>query len=182
MARMKTRLGIAAQCVLALSLGACAGMKESMDQLVPKGPGMVAQLRSSATAATGVVHVYSYRDGISLQLAIDNLLPGPYRIAFHENANCRSPNLFSAGKPWAPPSFTKPAIDLLPGFTANAEGNENGYTVYVPGVYIDKEPSIAKRSIVVHWGNIPSEAIPGQPNNRVACGVFVPGDALFDKD
>jgi Cu/Zn superoxide dismutase len=134
--------------------------------------GATAQLRSPSSAATGVVHVFDTKDGIQVQLFISNLQPGIHRIALHENANCKSPNLFSAGKPWAPPTFTGDAGNLLPGFIANESGNEHGYVAFVKGVSVDGPVSIRNRSVVIHWGNFTSEAMPGQPNNRVACGTF----------
>jgi Cu/Zn superoxide dismutase len=141
--------------------------------------GMVAQLRSPSSSATGVVRVFEFRDGVQVQLAIVNLYPGSFRIAFHENANCRSPNLFSAGAPWAPPSWSGPPGNLLPGFLANQEGSENGYVAFVKGLYVDREPSLRGRSVVIHWGTSVDEAFPGQPNNRMACGVFEASQSIF---
>ena len=161
-----------------LAMTSCSSSRDP-DALRTRVGGLVAQLRSPNTAATGVVHVYDYRDGIQVQLAINNLYPGQYRIAFHENPNCRSPNLFSAGPPWAPPAWPKPAGDVLPGFLANNEGNQNGYVVYIPGLHTERQPMVKGRSVVVHWGTSVSEAIPGQPNNRVACGVLEWTEAVF---
>jgi Cu/Zn superoxide dismutase len=146
--------------------------REGLNALLPQVDGVTAQLRSPSSAATGVVHIFDYKDGIQVQLAIDNLRPGAHRIAFHENPNCRSPNLFSAGRAWAPPSFTGNPGELLPGFIANQGGNENGYVAFVKGVSVDGPVSIRGRSVVIHYGNLVGEAYPGQPNNRMACGVF----------
>jgi Cu/Zn superoxide dismutase len=168
-----------AVCALALPLLVSCGSSRDPDALRMRVGGLVAQLRGAGTAATGAVRVYDYRDGVQVQLAIDNLIPGRYRIAFHENPNCRSPNLFSAGPPWAPPGSPKPAAELMPGFTANAEGNQNGYVVYLPGIHTEREPSVRGRSVVIHWGDSVSEAFPGQPNNRVACGVLEWTEAAF---
>ena len=118
------------------------------------------------------MRIYDYRDGVNVQVAMDNMYPGQYRIALHENGNCSSPNLFSAGPPWAPPGWTKPPGDLLPGFLANPEGNMNNYVAHISGVRTEGPTSIRGRSVVVHWGNSVGQAFPGQPNNRMACGVL----------
>jgi Cu/Zn superoxide dismutase len=150
-------------------------MKQGVDAMFPQGAGLVAQLRSPSSAATGTVHIYEFRDGIQVQLTINNLYPGEYQIAFHERGNCSSPNLFSAGAPWAPPGWTKPPAQLLPAFLANNEGNQNGYVAFVRDVKLE---ALIGRSIVVHWGRSVSEAFPGQPNNRMACGVIEPGHEI----
>lgn len=161
------------------SLASCASSKGDSDALRARVGGLVANLRSPNSAATGSVRVYEYRDGVQVQLYINNLYPGQYRIAFHETPNCRSPNLFSAGPAWAPPGAAKPATELLPGFLANNEGSQTGYVAYVPGLHVDRDPSLRGRSVVIHWGTSVGEAFPGQPNNRIACGVFEWTEATF---
>ena len=178
MRRMKTLVRAAAVAAASVLVASCAGFKQEVDSMFPGGNGLGAQLRSPVSAATGVVRVYDYRDGVQVQLSIDNLLPGQYRIAIHENGNCSSHNLFSAGSAWAPPGWTKPAGDLLPGFTANNEGNENGYVAYIKGVSTDGPLSLRGKSVVIHKGYTIDEAFPGQPNNRMACGVLVPNEPL----
>ena len=169
----------AAAAVAVLAAGCSSSFKQEMSSLVPEGPGLVARLRSPTSAATGTVRVVDYRDGVSVQLVISNLIPGQYRVALHENGNCSSPNLFSAGPPWAPPESGKSPDDLLPGFLANNDGNQNGYVAFIKGVHADGPGSLRGRSIVVHWGNRVGEALPGQPNNRVACGVLEPAQQLM---
>lgn len=167
-------------CAIALALlTSCASTKGDAGAQSARVGGLVANLRSSSSAVTGSVRAYEYRDGVQVQLAVYNLYPGQYRIAFHETPNCRSPNLFSAGPPWAPPGAAKPAADLLPGFLANNDGSQTGYVVYVPGVHVDREPSLRNRSVVIHWGTSVGEAFPGQPNNRMACGVFEWTEAIL---
>ena len=162
-----------AVCVIVLgSLAACSSTKPDAGAMSARVGGLVAQLRGPSSAVTGSVRVYEFRDGVQVQLAVTNLYPGQYRIAFHTTPNCRSPNLFSAGPPWAPPGSAKPAGDLLPGFLANNEGSQYGYVAYVPGLHVDRDPSLRGKSIVIHWGTSVNEALPGQPNNRLACGVF----------
>jgi len=161
------------------SMASCGSTKGDADAERSRIGGLVAQLRSPSSAVTGAVHVYDSRDGVQLQLTVNNLFPGQYRIAIHETPNCRSPNLFSAGPPWAPPGSSKPAGDLLPGFLANNDGNQNSYVAFIPGVHTEREPSLRGRSVVVHWGTSVGEAFPGQPNNRVACGVLEWTEAAF---
>ena len=160
-------------CLVALAtLASCASTRNESDALRARAGGLVAQLRSSSSAVTGVARAYDFRDGVQLQVAVDNLVPGRYRVAIHENGNCRSPNLFSAGPAWAPPGSEKPGADLLPAFSTNSEGNQNGYVAYLPGIHTDRPPSLRGKSVVIHWGSNVGEAFPGQPNNRVACGVL----------
>jgi len=165
--------------MVALALLASCSTKQEADALRARVGGLVANLRSPNSAVTGSVRVYDLRDGVQVQLYVNNLYPGQYRIAFHETPNCRSPNLFSAGPPWAPPDSPKPAGELLSGFLANAEGSQTGYVAYVPGLHTDRPPSLRGRSVVIHWGTSVGEAMPGQPNNRVACGVFEWTEAAF---
>jgi Cu/Zn superoxide dismutase len=167
-------------CVLAVALLAgCASTKQGLEAVIPQPGGLVANLRSPTSAVTGSVRVYNFRDGVQVQLSINNMIPGSYRIAFHENGNCRSPNLFSAGAPWAPATWTKAPGDLLPGFFANPEGNNNGYVAFVQGVSTDGPLSIRGRSAVIHWGTSVDQAFPGQPNNRMACGVLESAEPIF---
>jgi Cu/Zn superoxide dismutase len=178
---MMDRIARMAACMVALaSLASCGSSgKSDPDALRARVGGLVANLRSPSSAATGSVRVYDARAGVQVQLAINNLFPGQYRIAFHESPNCRSPNLFSAGPPWAPPGAAKPAGELLPGFLANNEGSQTGYVAYVPGVFTDREPTLRGRSVVIHWGTSVGEAFPGQPNNRIACGVLEWAEGAF---
>jgi Cu/Zn superoxide dismutase len=168
-----------ALALVAVLTAGCASVKEEMSTMIPQGPGLVAQLRSPSSAATGSVRIVDYRDGVSVQLSINNLMPGQYRIALHENGNCSSFNLYSAGPPWAPPGSSKPPADLLPGFLANQEGNQNGYVAFISGVHTDGRSPLIGRSVVIHWGNVVGEAFPGQANNRFACGVLQPADQLL---
>ena len=176
---MKRIACIAACTIVLASLSSCSSGRSDSDALRARVGGFVAQLRSPNSAATGSVRVYDYRDGVQLQLSVNNLYPGQYRIALHETANCRSPNLFSAGPPWAPPGSAKPAADLLPGFLANNEGSQTSYVAYIAGLHTDQEPSLRGRSVVIHWGTSVGQAMPGEPNNRIACGVFEWSEAAF---
>ena len=155
-----------ASAVLATGLAGCASVQER-----EMAGGLVAQLSSSGSAVKGAVHVFDFRDGVQVQLAINNLYPGAYRIAIHERGNCSSPNLFSAGPSWAPPGWTKPAGELLPSFSVSELGN-HVYVAYIKGVSTEGPNSLRGKSIVIHMGDLVGEAFPGQPNNRMACGVL----------
>jgi len=155
-----------AGAALAAMITGCAGR----DGETPAG--LVAQLSSPSSAATGAVHIFDFRDGVQVQLSISNLLPGSYRVAIHERGNCKSPNLFSAGPAWAPPGWTKPAGELLPWFSVGDVGNQNQYVAFIKGVSTEGPKSLRGKSIVIHWGDLVGEAFPGQPNNRIACGVL----------
>lgn len=159
-----------AAAVALLVAGCSSSMKQEMSGIVPDSPGLAARLRSPSSAATGTVRVVDYRDGVTLQLVISNMIPGQYRVSLHEKGNCSSNNLYSAGPPWAPPGQSPD--DLLPGFLANNDGNQNGYVAFIKGVRTEGPTSLRGRSVVVHWGSRIGEAFPGQPNNRVACGVL----------
>jgi len=158
------------------ALSACGSLKGDIFDLAPQVNGLGAQLRSPTSAVAGAVYVYDYRDGIQVILSINNLYPGQYSIAFHEVGNCTSPNLFSAGPPWAPPGWTKPPGELMPTFLANNYGNQNGYVAFVQGVHTDRPPSVLGKSVVIHAGKTVDQAFPGQPSNRMACGVLQPNE------
>ena len=147
--------------------------------MVERGGGLVAQLRSRVSAATGVVRIFNYRDGVVVQASIANLVPGTYRIALHEKGNCSSSNYFSTGPAWAPPGSNKSPGELLPQFYANPEGNENSYVAYITGARTEGPLSLKGRSVVIHFGSKISDAFPGQPNNRVACGVLDNAEGLL---
>jgi Cu/Zn superoxide dismutase len=166
------RRAAGAAAIALLAAGCSSSMKEEMSSMFPDSPGLVARLRSPSSAVTGTVRVVDYRDGVSVQLTVGNLVPGQYRVALHEKGNCSSFNLFSAGPAWAPPESGKSPDDLLPGFLASEDGSQNGYVAFIKGVHTDGPTSLRGRSVVIHWGNRVGEAIPGQPNNRVACGVL----------
>lgn len=159
-----------------LVAGCSSSMKQDMG-IVPDSPGLVARMRSPSSAAVGTARVVDYRDGVTVQLSITNLIPGQYRVSFHENGNCSSINLFSAGPPWAPAGMDPDTV--LPGFLANNDGSQNGYVAFVKGVHTDGPGSLRGRSIVVHSGSRIGEAFPGQPNNRIACGVLETAQQLL---
>ena len=165
--------------VAALAGCGSSGGLQGLDAYVERDGGLVARLHSRSSAISGTVRAVDYRDGVQVQLAASNLIPGTYRLVLHERGNCSSPNLYSAGPAWSPPGWTKPAGDLLPSFFVGEEGTVAGYVVYIKGVSTSGPNTIRGRSFVIHSGNLVGEAFPGQPNNRMACGEIVEGKALF---
>jgi Cu/Zn superoxide dismutase len=161
---------------VATMISGCASVQETMAM---RGGGLVANLRGSGSAATGVVRVFNYRDGVVVELSIANLIPGTYRIALHDGLNCKSSNLFSAGPAWAPPGSNKSPGDLLPQFVANNDSNVNSYVAYISGVRTEGPTSLRGRLVVIHYGSTIFDAFPGQPNNRVACGVLDNAEGLL---
>ena len=138
-------------------------------------PGLVAPLKGLGSAVSGRVRVIDRGDGITLLVSAINLPLGEFRVAFHRNGNCSSPNGFSAGPAWAPAGVS-PA-QLVPIFT-NGDGNTEA-SVRVPGVHTTGEDGLAGRSVVVYQGRTITDAQPGVANNRVACGVFEPVQLLL---
>jgi Cu/Zn superoxide dismutase len=163
-------------CAAILVAAAVAGC-QSMYERQAQG-GLVAQLRGTGSAVTGAVYIFDARDGVQVQVSVSNLLPGTYRIALHQG-NCKSPNFFSAGPAWAPPGSSKPPGELLPSFVANMDMNMNNYVAFVSGLRIDGPGSLRGRSVVLHYGEQVTDAFPGQPNNRMACGVLEATESVF---
>jgi Cu/Zn superoxide dismutase len=123
--------------------------------------------------------MFDARDGVVMQLSLYNMPVGTYRVALHERGNCTSPNLFSAGPAWAPPGAGKAPADLLPEFVTDTEGDLPTYTAYIRGARVEGPLSLRGRSVVIHFGRKIDDAFPGQPNNRIACGVLEPIASTF---
>ncbi|MGI8896225.1 MAG: superoxide dismutase family protein, partial [Casimicrobiaceae bacterium] len=152
-------------------LAGCAAVKQGGNADLESVPGLEARLRGVGSAASGMVKVVDRGDGVTLTLNLTNLLPGRYRLAFHDKATCSSPNLFSAGPAWAPPSAQKSANELIPGFAAGSDGDVV-FTTHLRGVRADGNDDLRGRTVVLHAGDTIDAAVPDQRNNRVACGVF----------
>jgi Cu/Zn superoxide dismutase len=160
-------------------LAGCASMKEEADALFGGQAGLEATLRGTGSAANGTVRVADFRDGVSLQLSLYNVLPGTYRIALHERGNCSSPNLFSAGPAWAPPDSGRTPNDLLPPFVVDTEQDIKQYVAFFKGARVSGPTSLLGKAVVIHHGNNIADALPGLPNNRMACGVLRPIEGPF---
>jgi len=161
----------AAIVLLPLLLAACGTTKQAANVDLESVPGLEARMRGVGSAAIGLVRVVGRADGFTLTLNFGNLPPGSYRLAFHDKGNCSSPNLYSAGPAWAPPGSQKPGQELIPGFAVGSDGDVV-FTTYIRGVQADGKNDLRGRTVVLHAGDTIGAAVPGQRNNRVACGVL----------
>ena len=168
---MNPVLKLAPVALAAALLAACAGPNPSSPAAADQVGNMEARLRGVGSAATGRVVVVDNGPGVTLTLDAANLQQGNYRLAFHANPNCSSPNGESSGPVWAPPNSAGPPGELIPGIYVGQRESVS-YSVRIPGVHIDREPSLRGRSIVLHRGNFVDEPLPGSSNNYIACGVF----------
>jgi Cu/Zn superoxide dismutase len=173
------RAPVAAALAVA-ALASCSTQREAPDapmvaaqKAAPVPYGLFSQMRALGSGIFGRARVVDRGDGVSLTLSMINLPQGPFRVAFGENPNCSSPNGYSAGQPWAPPGAGRSGHDLVqPLF--NAKDGSSETSVFVRGVHVTGPDGLDKRSIIVYTGNDATDAQPGVPNNRIACGTFEP--------
>jgi Cu/Zn superoxide dismutase len=133
---------------------------------------LVAPMRGVGSAATGKVIVVDNGNGVTLTLNATNLIQGTYRLAFHQDPHCTAArNSIATGPAWAPPDSPKPPGELIPIANAGFAG-EIYQSTRIPGVHVDREPSLRGHSIVLHWGSEIDTPFPGMPNNYILCGVF----------
>ena len=129
------------------------------------------------SVARGSVSFRSYEGGVIMVANFGGVSAGVHRIAIHMNANCTSPNGFSAGAPMLLPGSSAPVVVFV-----RTEGSEGTVATVtrIAGLAIDGVGGVDGKSIVVHEGAEGSlEARPGVPNGRVACGLIGPVPALF---
>jgi Cu/Zn superoxide dismutase len=155
----------------ATMLAACAGRDPSSPAAKDQIGNLQAPLIGVGSSATGKVIVVDNGPGVTLTLDVVNLRQGTYRLAFHANPVCNSPRGESAGPVWGPEGSDKPPGELIPLAYAGQAG-QISYSVRIPGVHIDREPSLRGRSIVLHEGSFVDSPLPNMPNNYIACGVF----------
>lgn len=178
---MDTVAGLTVAALAAALLAGCAGRDASSPAAADQVGNMEARLRGVGSAATGKVIVVDNGTGVTLTLDVVNLAQGVYRLAFHANPNCNSPNGESAGPLWAPPNSAKAPGELIPEAFAGQHGSIS-FSARIPGVYIDRQPSLRGHSIVLHAGPFVDSPLPGLPNNYIACGVFdVIGPGLVER-
>jgi Cu/Zn superoxide dismutase len=185
MIRAHLKLGCIGRAVAVCALlGACSAPSGTAppplsaaerDAAAGRSAGLVASLKGLRSAVSGKVRVVDRADGVTVMVSAINLPNGQYRVAFHPNGNCSSPNGFSAGPPWAPPGMDPKT--LVPPFM-NQDGNTEAST-FVRGVHTTGENGLAGRSVVIYWGGLVTDAQPDVPNNRMACGVFEPAQMLL---
>ncbi|HET8875446.1 MAG TPA: superoxide dismutase family protein [Casimicrobiaceae bacterium] len=165
--------------VVTLCVAACSGVHFGMahDTETDAKPdttdyGQVAPLRAiGGSAIFGKIRVIDRSSGANVLVSMMNVPPGDYRIAFHDTPNCSSPNGFSAGPLWAP-SGNDPR-NLIPVQHVNSEDRVE-LSLRVPAVHAKGREGVAGHSVVVYAGPKVTDARPGVPNERMACGVFEP--------
>ena len=134
----------------------------------------------NGSAAQGSAKFVERGDGVAALVVLNNLVPGVYRVAIHENANCTSPNGYSAGRPWAPQASGRPAGELMPPFSIAENGNGQ-ISMSVRGLRIRGPDSLEGRSVVVHAGPVvDADVVPDRPNRRILCGVVGPVRSFLD--
>lgn len=146
-----------------------------------RAPGTEAVLMPlNGSAAQGTIKMVDRGGSVTVVGAINNLLPGIYRVAIHERGNCSSPNGFSAGKPWAPAGFPRPAGEMFPEIAIG--GNGNGViSATLRGVTLPRPDGVEGRSVVVHAARqVDDNVVPGVPNVLVLCGVLGPVRSFMD--
>ena len=164
-----SRLAIAA--LAAALVAACAGPNSSSPAAADQVGNMEARLRGVGSGATGKVIVVDNGTGVTLTLDAANLTQGTYRLAFHANSVCNSPDGESAGPVWGPPNSGKAPGELIPIAYAGEQGSIS-FSTRIPGVYVDREPSLRGHSIILHAGPFVDSPLPGMKNNYIACGAF----------
>ena len=141
-------------------------------------PGVEARLRALGSSTNGVVRVRESGDLLVVQVTLAGLRPGAtYRVVFHENGNCSSPNGFSAGAMWSPPGTREPATRVIPLINATTEGGAL-MTARLRGMRMG-DGGMLNRGVLVYEGTVAETPRPGVPNDVVACGAFVRSTTLF---
>ena len=138
-------------------------------------PGVEARLKDMGAGVSGAVYVRESGDLLVVRLVMQTDRPGTYRVVFHANGNCSSPNAFSAGAPWSPPGATASPGRLVPPAYAGTDGNVT-LVARIRGVRMG---DLDKRGVLIYRGDDTTPPQPDVPNNVVACGVFTRATALF---
>ena len=184
--RMPPQRACCAALAAALLLSAC-GSTKSLDPRtwfakdatpapkVAEVPGVEARLKDMRSGVSGTVYVRESGDLLVVRVVMQTDRSGTYRVVFHDNPNCSSPNAFSAGAPWSPPGASVPPGRLVPPAYAGTDGNVN-LVARIRGVRIG---DLEKRSVLVFQGDDTTPPRPDVPNNVVACGVFTRSTSLF---
>ena len=172
----------AAYALIAAALaaaGGCDTMNQSKTVLFGTGSGLTAKLQPIGSAATGNVAFAQFQNSVALNLSIYGLRNGRYRVVIHTSGICTSPNGFAAGPPYSPPGLTPPLWEQSRPFVVTGDTSTE-VSMRLTGVTLDGPNSILGRSVIVHEGGEGSlEAVPDVKNNRVACGIIGPVQAVF---
>ena len=164
------RLAVAAFAAIAV-LSACEskGPAETPADAAPAPSAVGARLQSKGgSALKGLVLFKARAGGVTMVISLQDIAPGPYRVAIHTTGNCSSPNTFSAGPPWTPPGRAPQVYNVAAG-----NGNLVQTTASLDGVALEGPNGVLGKSVVVHQGLTgPLDAQPGVANDRIACGVI----------
>jgi Cu/Zn superoxide dismutase len=167
--------------IVTLGVGACSSLRLGSDRPeAPSAPGKTdparygqeAEVRAiGGSAVSGKIRVVDRGDGATVLISLMNVPIGDFRIAFHADPNCSSPNGFSAGPAWAP-AGRRPE-DLVPTERGNSE-NYVEASVRVRGLHASGADGVAGHSVIVYAGSKIGPIRPGVRNDAIACGVFRP--------
>jgi Cu/Zn superoxide dismutase len=181
---LRTDLAALAACFL---LAACSATTTSWDprtwfakESTPPAkareePGVEARLKDMGAAVSGAVYVRESGDLLVVRVVLQTDRPGTYRVVFHANGNCSSPNAFSAGAPWSPPGASAPPGRLVPPAYAGTDGNVD-LVARLRGVRMG---DLEKRGVLIYQGDDTTPPRPDVPNNVVACGAFTRSTSIF---
>jgi len=173
----------AAVAIAVAACGSATGPLEMPDNSKrDRAPGVEAVLMQlNGSAGQGTIRFVDRGDGrVTMIGTLNNLLPGVYRLALHERGNCSSTNGFSAGRPWVPPGFPRPAGDLIPEIAIGSSSNAV-LSATLRGLKLAGPEGLQGRSVVIHAGQrVEDNVVPGVPNNLVLCGVNGPVRSFFD--
>jgi Cu/Zn superoxide dismutase len=173
--------------LVTLCVGACSSIHFGTDKLeTPPAEektgadalryGQEADLRAvGGSAVFGKIRVLDRGDGAVVLVSLMNVPVGNFRIAFHADPNCSSPNGFSAGPAWAP-AGRRPE-DLVPAQLANGEDRVEA-TLRVRGLHANGPDGVAGRSVIVYAGSKIEPIRPDERNDAIACGVFHPATPI----
>ena len=164
---------VAQVAAIALALAACA----ADDPAKKKEANIGARLKPIAGGVGhGLVIFRPYDGGLVLVADVGGFSAGLYRIVIHTTPVCTSPNGFSAGPPFVPAGATAPvAVPIRMWEQGTATLSQR-----VPALTLSGPAGIEGKSIVLHASATgPLDAVPGVPNDRVACGVIGPVPTLF---
>jgi Cu/Zn superoxide dismutase len=183
--RWRSRGAAAIALATALLVAACSSMHFGSQKPEPPAAeekadalryGQEADLRPiGGSAVFGDIRVLDRGDGVVVLMSLMNVPMGNFRIAFHADPNCSSPNGFSAGPAWAP-AGRRPE-DLVPAQLANSEDRVEA-TVRVRGLHANGPDGVAGRSVVVYAGSKIEPIRPDVRNDAIACGVFHPATPI----